>query len=132
MSLRIKDIQSLKITKIKEFYSVYFKIDGQTYLLHESSEGYESSTDLFRKDNDEVGRYKLTFIKSSLSSISTILPRRKNNMPYSQINPYEFIFNMKKAGLVSTNDNAIKLISKYHDKMKEVNKLAKEIEHKTR
>ncbi len=129
--LRVVNVESLKITKIKS-WAIYFEVDGKTYLLHEDSDGYERGTTLYKKTNDKNGRYELEFISGSWYGMSDLYIRRKETEAYSLINPYEFILKLVKADLVRTNNKAIELLIKQHNKQKKIHKLASDLEIETR
>jgi hypothetical protein len=107
--LLIKNIETLKIKKVKQF-AVNFEIDGVSYLIHDNSESYEKCCDLYKKETFENGKYKLTFITDSRYSVSGIMPYMKPGKTYNSINKYEFIFNMQKAKLLKSTSDAIRLL----------------------
>ena len=129
--LLIKDIETLKITKVKSF-AVNFEIDGVSYLLHENSEAYESSCELFKKENDEFGKYELTFISGSRLSISDIMPYMRHGETYSSVNKYELVFNLYKAKLIKVCNDAIRLLEVEDDKRTKLHRKICEIEQMCR
>jgi len=129
--LFIKNIESLKITKAKSF-AVNFEIDGCSYLLHDNSDAYESSCELFRKENDDVGKYKLTFISGSHLRTSSIMPYMRPGETYSHVNKYEFVFNLYKAKLIKVNNDAIRLLKAEDDRKNKLRVKLSELERMCR
>lgn len=129
--LHIKDINTLRITKVKD-WAIYFNVDNKSYLLHESSDAYESYTSLYEKINDEYGNYTLNHIKGTYYKFHNFKPILKNGNTYSKINKYEFVFKLVKYELAKTNDDAIKLLIKQNNKLKEIHKLTNKIEQLSR
>jgi hypothetical protein len=129
--LLIKDIETLKITKVKQF-AVNFEIDGKRYLLHDSSESYEKCCDLFMKETDDKGIYKLTFISGSHYAVDDIMPYMKHGKTNKSINKYEFIFNMQKAKLLKSTSDAIRLLQLQDEKRMKLLRKVSEIERMLR
>jgi hypothetical protein len=129
--LLIKDVESLKITKVKQF-AVNFEIDGVCYLLHDSSESYEKCCELFMKETDEKGRYKLTFISRSHYGVYDIMPYMKHGKTNKSINKYEFIFNMQKAKLLKSTSDAIRLLQFQDEKRMKLLRKVSDIERMLR
>jgi hypothetical protein len=129
--LLIKNIETLKIKKVKQF-AVNFEIDGVSYLLHDNSEAYESSCELFKKENDEFGKYELTFISGSRLSISDIMPYMKHGKTNKSINKYEFIFNMQKAKLLKSTNDTIRLLQLQDEKRMKLLRKISDIERMLR
>ena len=129
--LLIKDIETLKITKVKQF-AVNFEIDGVYYLVHDNSESYEKCCDLFMKETDEKGKYKLTFISGSHYGVSDIMPYMKHGKTNKSINKYEFIFNMQKAKLLKSTNDAIRLLQLQDEKRMKLLRKISDIERMLR
>ena len=129
--LLIKDIETLKITKVKGF-AINFEIDGKRYLLHDNSESYEKCCDLFMKETDDKGIYKLTFISGSHYAVYDIMPYMKHGKTNKSINKYEFIFNMQKAKLLKSTSDAIRLLQLQDEKRMKLLRKVSEIERMLR
>jgi hypothetical protein len=123
--LFIKDVRAVEITKIKR-WAINFRIGSKNYLLHESTEDYETGLDLFEKINDKVGNYKLIHVSSCYGYMVNTANIKKGET-YNSINKYKFAMELLTRNLISTNDQAIKLLFEQNKKIKEVNKLISEL-----
>lgn len=131
--LEIKDLNLLKITKVKK-WEVYFDYDGEHYLLHGSSELGEGATHtLYERHLNEYGNYKLTFIKNvgafdeSVGRIY-INKQKGNSVVYKLIDKKFFIRNLELKGLISVSDEYKCLL----ERMENIENLLKVHEHTVR
>lgn len=91
----IKYPYKINIYKVKP-WCIYFKYEDKYYMLHTSSDGYESCTTLYEKKINEKGNYKLIGIKSVYGGFNYI---KYINNPYKFINKNEFIYHLTKRDL---------------------------------
>lgn len=99
--LKIDDISKLKITKVK-VWAIYFTYDNERYLLHESSEDYETYTTLYKKEPiNESGKFKLKWI---CNDIGRCIPHinYKYSRTYNQIDLNRFLWDMTWEGFFDT------------------------------
>ncbi len=85
--LEIKDVKLMKITKVKP-WAIYFTYDNERYLLHESSEAYDTVIRLYKRELNKFGNYKLEFIIGSPYCdffSKDYLGRNGSSIPYCQI-----------------------------------------------
>ena len=89
----------IKITKTKA-WAIYFDYDNKKFLLHESSDCYESSTTLYERIFKN-GRYELKTIKSYYGSIFTLKYfSNKKGRTYKQVDKENFLRKLVYKGLV--------------------------------
>lgn len=66
--LYIDDLSKLKVTKVKPF-CIFFEYDGTKYMLHESSDGFDASVTLYKRDVSDKGYWELEPICSKFHSL---------------------------------------------------------------
>ncbi|MEI3357051.1 MAG: hypothetical protein V8R81_08750 [Clostridia bacterium] len=110
----------IKITKAKP-WAIYFNYEDKKFLLHESSDGYESSTTLYERIQKN-GKYELETIASYYGGIITLdYLNTKRGRTYKQVNMKKFLRKLVYHGLVQN-----KKINEEIEKMKlEVEKYKK-------
>ena len=99
--LNIKDINLLKITKVKP-WTIYFNYNNTKYLLHGATEDYESSVALYeRKWNGK--KYDLEYISGYLSCSDNVenefITYVGKGKIYSQIDKKRFVSLLEYKGL---------------------------------
>lgn len=107
--LKIDDISKLKITKIK-VWAIYFTYNNERYILHESSEDYETYTTLYKKEPlNDSGKFKLKWICNDVGRrIPYIyhkcskIAKNYESRTYNQINLDKFLWDMTWEGFFDT------------------------------
>lgn len=107
--LKIDDINKLKITKVKT-WAIYFTYDNDRYILHESSEDYETFTTLYKKEPlNDSGKFKLKWICNDMGRCIPYLTHKCNkriehyeSRTYNQINLRKFLWDMTWEGFFET------------------------------
>lgn len=107
--MKIDDTTKLRITKIKN-WAIYFTYDNEKYLLHESSEDYETATTLYKREVvNEHGKFKLIPLKSGYGGQIPNIKYKTNNRiknynsrPFSQIDMNNFVWDMTWKGYFSS------------------------------
>lgn len=113
----------IKITKVKP-WAIYFDYEDKKFLLHESSDCYESSTTLYERIHKN-GKYELKTIKSYYGQIISLnYFSKKSGRTYSQINTNIFLRKLVYKGLVQN-----KKISDELSKMQQEIEKYKQIEY---
>lgn len=103
----VSKLTDVKITKVKP-WAIYFKIKDEHYLLHEHSEGGETSIQLYHRELNEFGNWKLDCLvgdfigQSLLSMIKTISKRGNAVIVYSQIDIKFFVFKLSMKGFITS------------------------------
>lgn len=91
--LNIRDPNLLKITKVKP-WAIYFTYDNDRYLLHGSSQDYESLVYLYKR-NWSGKRYSLEYLSGYMSTSdnveNTFIKYKCKGKVYSQIDKTKFI-----------------------------------------
>lgn len=132
--LDIQDLSQLKITKVKP-WSIYFNYLGYKYLLHGSSDTYESEIVLYSR-NWNGKKYELEYLEGYLSNSDNVerkfIKYKHKGKVYSQIDKKKFVMLLEYKGLcksclskqVEICKNKIKENEKQIDKL---NKKAREL-----
>ena len=128
--LFIKDIRTIKITKVKS-WAIHFTVDGEKYILHENRDCYETDSTIFKKTILESGKYKLEYISRCYGDIYGVVNMKKGQT-YNSINKYDFVLKLVKMKLVRTNDEAIKLLLTKERKIKKIHNLIQNAEMESR
>ena len=102
MKLTITDKSKLKITKVKD-WAIYFTYCDEKYLLHESTDCYDSVVTLYKRlPVNDNGKYELEWLHSNpYSDIPTIEYKKKNKYwtgTNSQVNIDKFVYDLTKDG----------------------------------
>lgn len=106
-NLNIQDLSKLKILKIKD-WAIDFEYDGTRYLLHGGSEMGEGSwQELYIKNLDSLGNYKLDLIKTvhyidDYVGNYYFLGYDKKGLTYKQLDLVYFVKKMTWNGLVKS------------------------------
>ena len=91
--LNIKDIHLLHITKVKP-WAIYFNYDNKKYLLHGSTQDYESSIHLYERIWNGK-HYELEYISGYLSCSDNVendfISYKCKGKTYSQIDKARFV-----------------------------------------
>lgn len=102
----IQDLSLLKVTRVKD-WAICFDYDDRHYLLHGASEMGEGSwQDLYERELNENGRYKLTFITHSnygSEYVANDYIKRQNGktIVYSLIDKEYFAYKLTKRGFAT-------------------------------
>lgn len=91
----IKYPYKIQIYKVKP-WCMYFKYEGQYYVLHTSTEE-DTSICLYRKELNEYGNYTTVLLKRSFG---TFYYRDYMGKPYKFINKNRFVYELTKRELV--------------------------------
>jgi hypothetical protein len=111
----------IKIRKVKA-WAIYFDYEGKKFLLHESSDCYESSTTLYERVL-ENGRYKLETIQSYYGKIITLnYFSSKAGRTYSQVDTEKFLRKLVYKELVQNKkvSNELQKIEQEIEKYKQI------------
>lgn len=87
--------ERVQIYKVKP-WCIYFKYNGEYYMVHTSDDGYESFTTLYKRNLNDKGNYKLEELKSVRGGFYY---KCYANKPYKFINKNRFVYDMTKRGL---------------------------------
>lgn len=104
--INIQDLSLTKITRVRD-WSICFDYDHKHYLLHGSSEAGEGSwQDLYERELDSHGKYKLTFITSKnyaseYVANDYIKKQRGKTIVYSLIDKEYFAYKLTKRGFAT-------------------------------
>ena len=126
--INIDDLDSLKITKVKD-WAIYFDYDNRHYLLHGSSElGEGSWQDLYERYLDSNGHYELRHIKSIMylseyCAHDYILRQKGKTIVYKNIDKEYFVYKLTKRGFATGL-----MEDKVKEQNKHIDKINKEIE----
>lgn len=133
MKLLITDLSKIKITEVKDWV-IYFSYNGEKYLLHGSSDGFDASVTLYKRlsIDDNKGKYKLEVIESMPSSSVYIRNEyiryfgldRNNTVSYSNIDKEYFIKKLSYNGFA--NNIYDDLLKKKNNAIKDINKQIKD------
>lgn len=102
----IKNLSLLKITRVRG-WAICFDYDGKHYLLHGASEMGEGSwQDLYERELDEHGKYKLNFITNSnygSEYVANEYIKKQNGktIVYSLIDKNYFVYKLTKRGFAT-------------------------------
>ncbi len=102
----IQDLSLLKITRVRD-WAICFDYDDKHYLLHGTSEMGEGSwQDLYERELNEHGRYKLTFIihsnyGSEYVANDYIKRQSGKTIVYSLIDKHIFAYKLTKRGFAT-------------------------------
>jgi len=104
MKMHINDVDSIKITKVKDWV-ILFECDGQKYMLHEDLDGYDSVNGLYKREVAPNGRYELQRIHSTYGRYpKDFIGKFKGRHPvYSQIDKVNFATRLVHRGLATTD-----------------------------
>ncbi len=111
----------IKIRKAKP-WAIYFDYEDKKFLLHESSDCYESSTTLYERAL-ENGKYKLKTVKSYYGNIITLnYFSSKAGRTYSQVDTKKFLRKLVYKELVQNKEvsNELQKIEQEIEKYKQI------------
>jgi hypothetical protein len=126
----------LRITRVRD-WSICFNYDGKHYLLHGTSEAGEGSwQELYERELDEYGRYKLTFISNKYGddyvAYDYIKRQKGRTIVYSLVDKDFFVYKLTKRGFATgtfedevtkQNEEILKLraeLKMYEDKCRDI------------
>ena len=135
----IQDFSLLKVTKVRD-WSICFDYDDKHYLLHGTSETGEGSwQELYERELDKNGKYKLTFISNKYGDdyVAYDYIKRQNGktIVYSMVDKDFFVYKLTKRGFATGifEDEVIKQkgkISKLRDELKTYEDKCRDIRNK--
>jgi len=101
----IQDLSLLKITRVRD-WSICFDYDDKHYLLHGTSEAGEGSwQELYERELDENGKYRLDFVSNKYGddyvACDYIKNQRGKTIVYSLIDKKYFAYKLTKRGFAT-------------------------------
>ena len=135
--INITDISLLKITRVRP-WSICFDYDNKHYLIHGSSEMGEGSwQELYKRDLDVNGKYKLTHLKNCSYAKEVVADDYIKQQPgktivYQNVDKEYFAYKLTKRGFATgVMENKIKeeekhiakvqrQIKKYEEKIRQL------------
>lgn len=135
--LNIKDINSIRITKIKD-WNIYFYVDGDRYLLHGYDQCGEEGQILYKIITEKGKHRELEAVASNYNRYRVkddyIKDQGGNTIVYSLINKKNFVEKLIVRNLAVCEDLEIKdrkgFVDSLREEIKDIDKQIRELEKK--
>lgn len=120
----IKYPERIEIYKVKD-WCVYFRYEGEHYMVYTGGDAYEECTTLYKKKIDADGRYELEAIKTIWESFPY---RSYTRTPYKFTDKNKFVYALTVRGLCHSKYS--KCLNKRKEKIRELESQIRELEAK--